>query len=81
MSKEELFDYIDQGHEIEFRYNGKKYSITYSPEGMEHFISFCEFYKEPSNVKTAEELLKVTRDGITVIKMLENLTEEDIWIY
>lgn len=81
MTKEELLDCIAHGHEIEFHYNGKDYSITYSPEGVEHFISFCEFYKEPSNVKTPDELLKVTRENTTVLEMLESLTENDIWIY
>ena len=81
MTKELLKDYIDCGREIEFKYNEKMYSITYSPADQEDFISFCEFYKEPTNVKTFEELLEVSRDGVTVLKMRESLTEEDVWIY
>ena len=81
MNKQQLAEYVSQGREIEFLYNDKKYSINYSPEGVEEFISFCEFYKEPTNVKTVDELVGVTRDGKTVIEMLESLTEEDIWIF
>lgn len=81
MNKQQLAEYVSQGREIEFLYNDKKYSITYSPEGVEEFISFCEFYKEPTNVKTVDELVGVTRDGKTVIEMLESLTEEDICIF
>lgn len=29
MSRDELKELVDEGHEIEFNYNGKKYSITY----------------------------------------------------
>lgn len=81
MNKQQLTEYVSQRREIEFLYNGKKYSITYSPEGAEGFISFCEFYKEPTNVKTVDELVDVTRNGKTVIEMLESLMEEDIWIF
>lgn len=81
MTKDLLKDYIDCGREIEFKYNEKMYSITYSPADQEDFISFCEFYKEPANVKTFDELLEVSRDGVTVLQMWESLTEEDVWIY
>ena len=81
MNKEQLKYYVTHGREIEFKYNGKKFSITYSPQGIDDFISFCEFYKETSDVKTVEELMSVTRNGISVIQMLESITEDDIWIY
>ena len=81
MNKQQLVDCIEHGREIEFRYNGKQYSITYSPEGTDDFISFCEFYKEPSDVKTVEELMRVTRDNVSVIDMLESLSDDNIWIY
>lgn len=38
----ELLDDVEIGLEIEFQYNDKKYSITYSDNGI-HLI---EFYKE-----------------------------------
>ena len=29
MTKEQLREYVECGHEIEFKYKGKEYSITY----------------------------------------------------
>lgn len=81
MNKNQLEDYIAQGREIEFRYKGKKYSITYVPEDVEDYISFCEFYKETTEVKNVDELANVSRDGVTVLEMLTSLDEDDIWIY
>ena len=81
MKKEVLIDYIECGREIEFKYKGKMYSIKYSPADMDDFISFCEFYKEPTNVTTIDDLLEVSRDGVTVLKMWESLSEDDMWIY
>ncbi len=82
MTKEQLFEYISEGREIEFEYNGKKYSITYSPSWEpEEYISFCEFYKETSDVKTPEELIEVERDGVTVLQMWESLSEDKVWIF
>jgi len=81
MTKQELYDYIDQGREIEFIFQNKKYSITYGVIEGKEVISFCEFYQETTEVETAEELMNVTRGGVSVLKMIESITEEDIWIY
>ena len=80
-TKDELVEYINCGREIEFNYKGLMYSITYSPEGQDDYISFCEFYKEPTNVKTIDELLSVQRNGVTVLQMWESLSEDDVWLY
>lgn len=81
MTKDLLKDYVDCGREIEFKFNNKMYSITYGIIDDEEVISFCEFYKETTEVKTFNELIEVTRDGVTVLQMWESLTEEDVWIY
>ena len=81
MQKEKLKEYIEYGHEIEFEYNNKEYSITYMSIDGQVVISFCEFYKETTEVKTYDELLKVSRDGVTVSQMWESLKEDDIWVY
>lgn len=81
MNKEQLLDYMNHGREIEFRYDGNMYSITYGTIDNEHVISFCEFYKESTEVKHAEEICTVARNGVTVLQMLESLSEDDIWIY
>ncbi len=81
MKKEALINYLECGREIEFKYKGKMYSITFSPADMDDFISFCEFYQEPTNVKTIEDVLKISRDGVTVLEMWESLSEDDAWIF
>ena len=81
MNKEQLKEYTECGNEIDFKYKNKMYSITYGTFNNERFISFCEFYKETTEVRTFEELVKVTRNNITVLQMWESLTENEIWIY
>ena len=85
MTIEQLEEYIRIGNEIEFTFQGKQYSITYwYPDGDEDnaYISFCEFYKETTEVKTASELWNnVSRDGVTVGEMLSGIKEEDIYIF
>ena len=81
MTREELLNYIKYGREIEFKYNGKMFSITYSPADQEDYISFCEFYQEPIDVKRPQEVADIVYNGVTVIEMLESITEQDIWIY
>ena len=81
MTKDLLKEYVDCGREIEFKYNDKMYSITYGIIDDEEVISFCEFYKETTEVKTFEELIEVSRDGVTVLQMWESITDEEAWIY
>ena len=81
MDLDQLREYVSEGREIEFKFNGKKYSITYGVIDDKDVISFCEFYQETTEVETVDELLKVERDGVTVLHMLESITEEDTWIY
>lgn len=81
MTKDLLKDYVDCGREIEYKFNDKMYSITYGIIDDEEVISFCEFYKETTEIKTFDELMEVSRDGFTVLQMWESLTEEDVWIY
>ncbi len=81
MNREELELLVSRGHEIEFVYNKKRFSITYGEFDGVDMISFCEFYKETTEVKTVEELLKVERYGVTVEEMLASCKEEDLWIF
>ena len=81
MNKDVLIDYVTSGREIEFKFKGKKYSITYAPEEAKEYISFCEFYQKPTNVATAEELLQVASGKTTVLQMWESLSEDDVWVF
>jgi len=81
MDEQTLSQYVSEGREIEFEYQGKKYSITYGVLDGKEVISFCEFYQETTEVTSVDELIKVERDGVAVLAMLESLTEDKIWIY
>ena len=85
MTFDQLQEYIDIGNEIEFTFNDKQYSITYwYPDDNEdnRWISFCEFYKETTEVKTAEELWNnVSRDGVTIGQMLSAIDETQVYIF
>ena len=81
MTKSSLFEYIEQGREIEFQYNEKKYSITYGEYRGKDVISFCEFYKDSTEVTTTDELLSVTRYGVSVAEMWESISEDDVWLF
>lgn len=81
MEKKEALAYINAGREIEFLYKGDKYSITYGTLNGRDVISFCKFYDETTEVYTADELLAVTRNGVSVLEMLESLPLKDVWIY
>lgn len=81
ITRDQLKEYVETGREIEFKYNGKDYSITYYPRDKEkNYISFCEFYKETTEVSNVDDLLDIKRDGVTVREMLETITEDDVWI-
>ncbi len=82
MTKQELEHLVDYGHEIEFTWQGKKFSITYGIDFEKNeYISFCEFYKETTDVKKVEELCEIKRYGTKVIDMLTSITDKDISIY
>lgn len=81
MTKEELKELIETGREIEFEFNKKRYSITYYNDNRTNYISFCEFYKELTDVNNVDDLCKVERYGVSVIEMLESIVDEDILIF
>lgn len=81
MSIDEFKNLIDSGREIEFVFNNRKFSITYGLIDDEEVISFCEFYKETTEVKTFDELLKVKRYGVSVKEMIKKINENEIWIF
>ena len=66
----DLIDSLNRGCEIEFLYEGKKYSITHTGNG----ISIIEFYNEDSEktYATAELLLKHNFNG----KALKDIISE-----
>ena len=84
MSIDALREYVHFGNEIEYVYKGKKFSITYGKapdQDVDYIISFCEFYQEPGDVKTVDELLEAEWNGEKFADIWASLTEEDVWIY
>ncbi len=77
----EFITLVDEGHEIEFVYEGRKYSVTYGEVNGKEVISFCEFYKDSVEVETVDELLDVVYDNKKVSDMIEMLTENDVWVF
>ena len=85
MTFEQLEYYISIRNEIEFTYHGTKHSITYwYPDENEDnaLISFCEFYKDTTEVRTASELWNsVSREGVTVGEMLSSIKQGDFYVF
>lgn len=81
MKKEYLMQLIHEGHEIEFEYNGKRYSICYGMIDDEEVISFCEFYKASKEVKTIEALLQLQYNDFIVENILEYIEDDKVWVF
>lgn len=82
MTKKELEHLINYGHEIEFTWQGKNFSITYcNDDSGKNYISFCEFYRETTEVSSIEELCNIKRYGTKVLEMLTSITDKDVSIY
>ena len=81
MKRECLELLINAGREIEFTYHGYKYSITYYNDNREKYISVCEFYQNPIDVKSAEEVLKLKIGKYTLEQIFASLPDSAIDIY
>lgn len=81
ISKQQLKNLVSHGREIEFEYEGKKYSITYYNDNRKKRISFCEFYKKPIDCSNVDELCDISWDGIKVIDMLSTVKDKDTCIF
>lgn len=72
---------INEGHEIEFEYENKKYSICYGICNNKDVISFCEFYKESKEVETPGELLSLKYNGFTLGEIIDDIDDKSICIF
>ena len=72
-----LKELLDEGHEFEFDYKGKRYSLTWS-DVEDDMIVFCEFYKDDIASKNIDEILNATYNGMKVSDIIEDLDEEEI---
>lgn len=80
MKKEELLRLINEGHEIEFTYKDKDYSISYGVIDGIDVISFCEVYNESKEVSVIDDLLKMQYNDFILQDIIEELDEDSIWI-
>lgn len=76
-----LKDLINEGREIEFIYNNKKYSITYGKIDDVDVISFCEFYQDSIEVTNVDDLLNIVVDKKTILEIWKEMSEDEIWIF
>lgn len=81
MTKEQLFEWVDTGRELEFSYKGKNYSIIYPEIDNKRIISFCQFDDEVLDVATVDELWISTYKGIKLSDMLSSIPEDDVYVY
>ena len=81
MNIDDLVECVNTGREIEFKWDNRMYSITYAMINGVHIISFCEFYKESTEVTDIDDLLNIKRNNVTVRDMLKSISDEDIWMY
>ena len=81
MTEDELREYIEIGNDIEWEYQGRKFSIVpkATDDSGKSCISVCEFYQEPVNVYTFDELINIHFYGTSVMAMLGSLTDDDWW--
>ena len=81
MKKKDLVKLIEEGHEIEFEYKDKKYSICYGVIENEEVVSFCEFNKESKEVKNVEELLSLNYNDFVLGDILDSIDENKVWVF
>jgi len=81
MKRECIEELIKAGREIEFQYRGARYSITYYGDDREKGISVCKFYGKPTDVRNADEVLKLTIGGLTLEQIFAALPDNAFDIY
>ena len=81
ITKEEFFNYMKTGREIEFIYSKtkKKYYVSNWISGDKNIYVTYEFNKDEIFVNTFEELCNIKFDGVTVLGMIESLTDNDVY--
>lgn len=81
MKIHDLKEWIDTGCEIEFTYNGKRYSITYGKkENGQEYISLCEFYKDDTEYDSLDDFIeRADIEGELLSKIWEKVSDIDIF--
>ena len=67
--------------EIEFSYQNRRFSITYYNDNREKYISVCEEFQKPIDVRNVSELLRLKIGKYTLEKIFTVLPDSAIDIY
>ena len=78
MTKQQLKDWIETGRELEFEYQGNKYSITYYNDNRKDYTSFCQYYQETLDVSDVDTLWNSTYREIVLSKMFSSIPKDEI---
>ena len=81
MRRECIEELINGNREIEFKYHGRWYSITYYNDNREKYISVCEFYNKPTDVRNVEELFNLYIGNHSLKEIFEALPDSAFNIY
>ncbi len=80
MKINKLKELLEHGHEFEFDYKGKRYSLTWS-DVKDGVIAFCEFHKDDIESEDIDEILNSTYNGMKVADIIEELDEKEVDIF
>lgn len=77
----DLKEWIDTGREVEFTYDGKRYSITYAKkEDGQECISLCEFYKDDTEYYSLDDFVeRANINGNLLSKIWVKVSNIDIF--
>ena len=81
MKTSDIKSLLEQGHEIEFNYEGKRYSFTFGEKNKKAIIAFCEFYEPDIEFEDIDDILNASYNGVKVSNMIESLSDDDIDIF
>jgi len=81
MTELKIKTFINENREIEFDYNGKRYSITYFYDNGIRCISFCEFYQEPVDFKNIDDLMEYKLNSIKLKDLFNKLADNQFDIF
>ena len=81
MTTSDIKDLLEHGHEIEFNFNGKRYSFTFGEVEGKKVIAFCEFNKPDIEFENIDEILAAEYDDFKIADAIESLSDDDIDIF
>ena len=78
---EDVKDPLNDGHDIEFNFNKKRYSLTLREAGGKRVAVFRELNKPAIEFETIDEMLDAEYDGFKIADAIRSLSDEDMDIF